>query len=88
MRRNGDFVLKKVGDDSLLVPLGPQVKERNGLVTLNGTAAFLWELLASDRSLQDLTNAVVERFDVDRSRADTDVRSFIGWMTEAGVLEP
>ena len=88
MRRKNDLVLRKFGSDCLLVPLGSRVKERNGLFTLNGTAAFLWEMLGTECSFDDLTTAVVRQFDVDPSRARTDVRSFVEWMSKAGLLEP
>ena len=39
MKRKDDFILQNVGGENLLVPLGAQVMDLNGLVTLNGTGA-------------------------------------------------
>ena len=45
MKRKDDFILQNVGGENLLVPLG-EVMDLNGLVTLNGTGACVWEHLA------------------------------------------
>jgi hypothetical protein len=88
MKRKSDFILQNVGGETLLVPLGAQVMDLNGLITLNGTAACVWELLAADHSIDELTAAVAERFDVDRETARADVRIFVHEIAKMGLLEP
>ena len=38
MKRKADFIMQNVGGENLLVPLGAQVMDLNGLVILNDTA--------------------------------------------------
>lgn len=88
MKRKNDFVMQSVDGETLLVPIGAQVMELNGLIMLNDTGTFVWELLAADRSLDELTTAVAERFDVDPETAITDVRTFVDEIVKMGLLEP
>ena len=66
-------MMQSVGGENLLVPLGARVMDLNGLITLNNTAACVWELLAQERTLDELTAAVTEHFDVTPERAHLDV---------------
>jgi conjugal transfer/entry exclusion protein len=87
MKRKADFVRQNVGGENLLVPLGAQVMDLNGLITLNDTAACVWELLAQERTADELTAAVAERFDVTPERARADVQTFVDEITKMGVIE-
>jgi hypothetical protein len=87
MKRKADFIMRTVGDENLLMPVGAQVMKLNGLITLNDTAAYLWDLLAEERSLDELTAAVDERFDVAAGAAHDDVLTFVAEITRLGLLE-
>jgi hypothetical protein len=88
MKRKASFMMQNVGGENLLVPLGTQVMDLNGLITLNDTAVCAWELLAEERSVDELTAAVVERFDVAAEIARADVQTFVDEITRLGLLEP
>jgi hypothetical protein len=87
MKRKADFVMQNVGGENLLVPIGGQVLDTNGLVTLNATGRCLWELLAQERSVEDLAGALTEKFEVDGERAKADVQAFLDEITRIGLLE-
>jgi hypothetical protein len=88
MKRKADFMMQNVGGEKLLVPLGAQMMELNGVITLNDTAACVWELLAEECSLDQLTEAVAERFDVATGIASADVQTFLDEITRLGLLAP
>ncbi len=87
MKRKDDFLLQNVGGQDLLVPLGSKVLDMNGLVVLNPTGRYIWELLAEDRSLEDLVTAVVDRFEVETDRAGADVRAFVDDLSRQGWID-
>ena len=87
MRRKEDFLLQDVGGERLLVPLGAQVMNLNGLIVLNQTAAYTWALLAEERTLDELCAAVAERFDVAPDTARDDVGAFVDEIVHLGLLE-
>lgn len=67
-----------------MVPLGSQVKDVNGIILLNETGRFVWDLLAQERSMDDLAVAVAQQFDVDPSCARADVQAFLSDFTTPG----
>ncbi len=87
MKRKDDVLLRNVGGQDLLVPLGAKVVDMNGMVVLNPTGRFIWELLAEDRSLEDLVTAVVDRFEVETDRAGADVRAFVDDLSRQGWID-
>lgn len=87
MRRKDDFLMHEVDGESILVPLGSQVVDMNGLITMNSTGSFVWSLLDLDRSEDELVVAVIERFDVDIERASADIRAFLDEISRMGLLQ-
>jgi hypothetical protein len=87
VKRKPDFILQNVAGENLLVPIGGQVLDTNGLITLNVTGRCLWELLAVDRSVEDLAAGLIEEFEVDTQRARADVQVFLEEITRIGLLE-
>jgi len=88
MKRKDDLVMRSIGGDSLLVPTGARVLEMHGMVLLNSTGRCMWELLAQERSVDELAAAVAERFDVDDSLAHADAQSFLDEMVRMGLVQP
>lgn len=88
MRRSPDFVVRTVGGQDLLVPIGAMVGKTNSIVVLNLTGRYIWDLLAEDRSPGELAAMLAARFGIDRERADADVRPFLDDLGRMGLLEP
>ncbi len=86
MRHKESFLLQNVGGENLLVPIGSQVMDTNGILTLNAAGSCLWDLLAQDRSVDELAAALAERFDVEPERAHTDVLTFLDEIRKLGLL--
>jgi hypothetical protein len=86
MRRSENFMLQHVGGVALLTPLGAQVMDMNGLVILNDTACCVWELLAEERTLDELAAAVAARFTVTPARARADVHTFLDEIAPLGMV--
>ncbi|MFA7361283.1 MAG: PqqD family protein [Candidatus Kapaibacterium sp.] len=86
MKRKENFVLQNIGDEHILVPIGAEVVNLNGILVLNETAMYLWEQLSDEKSTEQLINAIMEKFDVDDITAANDVNNFIGDLKEKGML--
>jgi hypothetical protein len=87
MKRKNDFTMRNVGGENMLVPLAAQVMDMNGVITLNGTGACVWELLAQERTVDELANAVAVRFDVTPEHARADVQTFLDEIGKLGIIE-
>ena len=86
MKRSSDFLLRDVAGTMVIVPVGAAVSAFPGMVTLNTTGAYLWELLEQDQSIQSLAEALVDRYDVDYEKAQADVNAYIAKLTPIGAL--
>lgn len=87
MKRNDDFLLRRVGEANILVPLRQKVVNLQGVITLNETGAFIWELLKEERTPDELAEALVEEFDVEFDQAKKDVEEFLKQLKELGALQ-
>jgi hypothetical protein len=87
MKRSRDFLLQQVGGQDLLVPTGARVMDMNALITLNATGRLVWELLAEDRSPEELVAEMVSHFEVDREQARADIQVFLDDLGKMGLLE-
>lgn len=87
MQINQDFTIQKVGDNYVAVPVGETSRTFHGMIRLNETGAFLWKLLAQkDRTEEELVDALVATYEVERGTAETDVRHILGIMKENKIL--
>ena len=87
MKRKDSFIMKNIGEEKLLVPLGSQVIHLNGLITLNETAVYLWEMLEQECTENGLVTALTERFDVTPEQALVDVQDFLYETNKIGIVE-
>jgi hypothetical protein len=87
MKVNKDFVMREIAGDYILVPTGETALIFNGLISVNETAAFLWEQLKDDVTEDDLVEALFSEFDVDKEIARKDADDFIGQLREMSILE-
>jgi len=87
MKRKDSFALQCIGGQDILVPLGAAVIDLNCIITLNATGRRIWELLAEDCSVDELTEAVTEELDVDREQARNAIQAFLDDIGRIGVLE-
>lgn len=87
MRINPDFTIQKVGACWVAVPVGETSKHFHAMLQLNETGAFLWNLLAKqDMSEQELVEALLGEYDVEREIAERDVARIVASLAECGVF--
>ena len=71
------FVLRKIGDDYIIVPVGKAAMNFNGMITVNETGAFLWELLIKGSDKESLLQNLLETYDVSKEEAEKDLNEFL-----------
>lgn len=86
MKQNPNFLLREVADSLVLVPVGEATKAFPGMITMNPTGKFLWELLTEEQTPDSLTEALLERYDVPRETAAKDVAAFLEKLTAATAV--
>lgn len=71
------FVEKQVGNELILVPLVNKVADMSEVFTLNEVGAFIWNCLEQPLTVKQLTEKVVETFEVEQPIALNDVERFL-----------
>lgn len=87
MKRNKNFILRKIAGESIIVPTGEATKTFNGLFSPNRVATFIWEHIEEVADTEEMTRLVLEHFDVDEETARTDVEGFIRELKLVGFVE-
>ena len=87
MKIKKDFILRKVADSYVVVPVGKLTLDFNGIINLNETGAFLFGLLQEGAEKEDLLRKMLEEYDVTPEKAATDIDVFLKKAEEADVLE-
>ena len=82
-----DFVIRTVAGNVIVVPVGNEKINFNGMITLNKTGEFLWRLLENGAEISDLEKALAEKYGIDISTAQNDTKDFIAMLREANLLE-
>lgn len=86
MRIKEGFVLKEIAGVNVVVPIASKMISFKAIVSLNESGAFLWKLLETDKTEQDLLTAFLGEYDIDEQTAKTDISQFIENMKKADLL--
>ncbi len=88
MRRKIGFTLHRICEQNIIVAEGKENVDFNNLVTMNDTAAFLWEAMAErDFSLDDMVAALLGEYDVSEDAARHDCAELIDEWRESGIID-
>jgi methyltransferase-like protein len=71
------FATRYIGTELMIVPIKNSVADMNELYTLNEVGSFIWELINGENTIDDIINAIVNEYNVDKKTAQTDLTSFI-----------
>ena len=81
-KKNENFVFRKIEDETILVPIKDNVGDMGSLYNLNEMAAFVWERLDGKKSLQDIKNRLLEKYEVSAKEAEGDLFEYISQLKE------
>ena len=86
MKIKEGFVVRKIANQYMAVPVGARAKELHGMIGLNETAAFLWELLKEDRTEEELAELLYNEYEITEEKALETVKNFSALLAKEGVL--
>lgn len=87
MKRSTSFLLREVAGKQVVVPLGQAAVAFMGMLTLNMTGVYLWELLEQDQTEDTLVQSLCQRYEVDADTARKDIAVFLEKLRSVGALE-
>lgn len=87
MKIKANYVLREVAGQNIVVPVGKETLKFNGMINLNNSGKFLWNLLKEDKTIDDLVKALMDKYEVSEEVALTDINKFIAVLKENNFLE-
>ncbi|PKL00662.1 MAG: PqqD family protein [Tenericutes bacterium HGW-Tenericutes-1] len=86
MRLKEGYLLRKIAGQHVVVPVGEAALNLNGVITLNESGCYLWELLQNDISEEELLDKMLSRYNVSKETAALDIKAFINKMINHHLL--
>lgn len=86
MRLKNGFVMHNIGDEYMAVSTGELLQEFYGYVRNNETAADIFRLLQEETTVEEIVNAMYDKYDVEREILTQDVLELLEKFREAGFL--
>lgn len=86
MKIKDGFIIREVAGSFIVVAVGSAAKNFNGIINLNETGAFLWKILESGATKEELLAKMTEEYDVDEETARKDIDAFINKLQEAKLV--
>ena len=86
MKISDGYLLRTVAGKNIVVSVGADVNF-NGMLTLNDTGVFFWNLLQNDITKEEMLEAVLKEYDVSKDEASKDIDEFINKLCENKILE-
>ncbi len=86
MKIKENYMLRKVADCYVVVPIGAAVAEFNGMINLNEVGAFLWHQLENENTVEGVLAAMLEEYEVDEATAKADLLRFVKELEDANLI--
>lgn len=88
MRIKEGFILREVADSYVVVAVGAASINFKGVIKINESAAMLWKAMEEgDKSVEDLVELLLNKYEVDENTAKKDVIDFVEGLKGAGIIE-
>jgi sensor domain CHASE-containing protein len=81
-----EYVLRQIGDDYIIVPVGQAALSFNGMITVNETGAFLWEQLVEGTNKEEMLRTLMESYEVAQEEASRDIDEFLEVLHTNNIL--
>ena len=86
-KTNPNFLLREIGDEYVLVPIGDAGIFNNSLLSLNETSQFLWKQFQIPTSLEEVINLTKNEYSIDDKQLEKDIYDFVNAYLQVGLLE-
>ena len=87
MKIKKEMILRKIGSDVIMVPVGNALIEHNGMFMLTESAGFLWDNLTSCETVEELANKLFNEYDVSEAQALADTKEFVNKLVELDIID-
>lgn len=87
MKVRNNFILRRILDDSLLIPTGEAALKVQGMVALSESGSMLYQMLQTGCDKDDLLAAMLREYVIDPETAEKDIDGFLDQMRQLDMLD-
>lgn len=82
------YKVRHVADEDIVLLQGRNPGDMTTVISLNPTSLYLWnELLGRDFELTDVSQLLLDRFDVDEATATSDAKNWVDILKQHNIIE-
>lgn len=87
MKIKDGFAKRKIAGSNIVVPVGKQSIEFNGMITLNDSGSFFWDCFCKDITIDDAVKMVTDEYEIDAKTARQDIDNFVEMLRKNNLLD-
>jgi hypothetical protein len=82
----GEFALRQVGSESILVPIRNHVGDLDSVYVFNAVGARIWTLLDGSHDLESIVAVICDEYDAEPAVVRADLDELLGSLEAAGLI--
>ena len=82
----GEFALRQVGSESILVPIRNHVGDLDSVYVFTDVAARIWTLLDGNRDVDSIVTVICDEYEADAGVVRTDLAELLGSLEAAHLI--
>lgn len=79
------YVAREIAGEYIAVPVDSSCGAH--IVVLNPVSKFLWDELKTEKTFEELLDAILKNYDVSKEEAEQDLKEFLMQLIENGLLK-
>ncbi len=79
------YVVREIAGEYIAVPIDSSCG--TNIIILNPVSKFLWEELRSEKTFDELLDAMLKNYDVAKEEAESDLKDFLLQLTENNLFK-
>lgn len=89
MKIKAGYLVHEVAGNFVVIKIGQEAVNFNGLITLSESAKMLWDLLnrPTGAEVDELVNKLLDEYEIDEETARVDVLEFIDSLKKNNIVE-
>ena len=81
-----EFVLREIGDEAVLVPVGDANDFENCVISLNDTYCFIWKKFQEPNTIEAVTAQALEQYEAPEGLIELQVKEAVEELIKRSVL--
>ena len=86
IKASENMMMREVAGEYILVPVGEMALKVHGMISMSESGALIWRKLQEECTENELVDAILNEYSIDRETAENDVQAFVQKMRKVGIL--